>query len=199
MAKKGRSEKGVFGTIYHYDEHGRKVGRSEPKLFGGYTNYDNKGKKIGESEPNLFGGYTHYDSKRHKVGSSEPGVFGEYHHKDAHGKSTGTSEPGLFGTYTHKDDGCYVATCVYGSYDCPPVWTLRRFRDETLGATALGRGCIRTYYAISPTLVKWFGKTTWFQNMWKAVLDRFVQHLHNKGVSDTAYEDQEWRKHTWKN
>lgn len=34
MAKKGRSEKGVFGTIYHYDEYGRKVGRSEPKLFG---------------------------------------------------------------------------------------------------------------------------------------------------------------------
>ena len=25
--------------------------------------------------------------------------------------------------------GCYVATAVYGSYDCPEVWVLRRYRD----------------------------------------------------------------------
>ena len=31
--------------------------------------------------------------------------------------------------------GCYVATSVYGSYDCPEVWTLRRFRDEVLADT----------------------------------------------------------------
>ena len=40
MANKGRSEQGLFGTVHHYDEHGKKVGRSEPGLFGGYTNYD---------------------------------------------------------------------------------------------------------------------------------------------------------------
>ena len=28
-----------------------------------------------------------------------------------------------------KKGGCYVATAVYGSYDCPQVWTLRRVRD----------------------------------------------------------------------
>ena len=33
--------------------------------------------------------------------------------------------------------GCYVATCVYGSYDCPQVWTLRRFRDNTLAETMI--------------------------------------------------------------
>ena len=27
---------------------------------------------------------------------------------------------------------CYVATAVYGSYDCPEVWTLRRFPVITL-------------------------------------------------------------------
>ncbi len=31
-----------------------------------------------------------------------------------------------------KKNGCYIATCVYGSYDCPEVWTLRRFRDDVL-------------------------------------------------------------------
>ena len=62
MANKGRSEQGLFGTVHHYDEHGKKVGRSEPGLFGGYTNYDAKGNKIGHSDPGLFGGYNHRDS-----------------------------------------------------------------------------------------------------------------------------------------
>ena len=44
--------------------------------------------------------------------------------------------------------GCYVATCVYGSYDCPQVWTLRRYRDYTLVKTWYGRSFIRTYYTI---------------------------------------------------
>ena len=88
--------------------------------------------------------------------------------------------------------GCYVATCVYGSYDCPQVWTLRRFRDDTLGSTWYGRLFIRTYYAISPTLVKWFGNTNWFKKLWKGKLDRMVAKLQNNGVEDTPYEDKEW-------
>lgn len=89
--------------------------------------------------------------------------------------------------------GCYVATCVYGSYDCPQVWTLRRFRDDTLGATWYGRAFIRTYYAISPTLVKWFGKTSWFKHMWQGTLNKMVAKLNSKGVADTPYQDKVWR------
>ena len=88
--------------------------------------------------------------------------------------------------------GCYVATAVYGSYDCPQVWTLRRFRDNTLAETWYGRAFIHTYYAISPTLVKWFGKSKWFKNLWKPTLDRMVENLNNKGVENTAYSDREW-------
>lgn len=88
--------------------------------------------------------------------------------------------------------GCYVATCVYGSYDCPQVWTLRRYRDDTLGSTWYGRLFIHTYYAISPTLVKWFGHTNWFKKMWKGKLDRMVAKLQSKGVENTPYEDKKW-------
>ena len=42
-----------------------------------------------------------------------------------------------------NSDGCYIATAVYGSYDCPEVWTLRRFRDEVLRESVLGRLFIR--------------------------------------------------------
>ena len=88
--------------------------------------------------------------------------------------------------------GCYVATAVYGSYDCPQVWTLRRYRDYTLAKTWYGRAFIHTYYAISPTIVKWFGDTEWFKKMWKGKLDRMVANLQKKGVEDTPYEDREW-------
>ena len=88
--------------------------------------------------------------------------------------------------------GCYVATAVYGSYNCPQVWTLRRFRDYTLAETWYGRAFIRTYYAISPTLVKWFGHTEWFKKMWKGKLDHMVANLNAEGVEDTPYEDRNW-------
>ncbi len=88
-----------------------------------------------------------------------------------------------------KSEGCYVATAVYGSYDCPQVWVLRRFRDFTLAKTWYGRMFIRTYYAISPTLVKWFGNRKWFQDFWRIRLDGMVSRLQKKGFSDTPYED----------
>lgn len=86
-----------------------------------------------------------------------------------------------------KSGGCYVATCVYGSYDCPSVWTLRRFRDYSLATTWYGRAFIRTYYFISPTMVKWFGKTKWFKKLFKKPLDKMVSRLNNKGFKNTPY------------
>lgn len=95
-------------------------------------------------------------------------------------------------TVNTSSGGCYVATAVYGSYDCPQVWTLRRFRDYTLAETWYGRAFIHTYYAISPTLVKWFGKTEWFKKMWQGKLDRLVAKLQSDGVESTPYEDRNW-------
>lgn len=88
--------------------------------------------------------------------------------------------------------GCYVATAVYGSYDCPQVWTLRRYRDDTLASTLAGRCFIHTYYAISPTLVRWFGKNDWFVNTSKRILDKMVRRLNEEGVSDRPYKDKQW-------
>jgi len=95
-------------------------------------------------------------------------------------------------TISTKKGGCYVATCVYGSYDCPEVWTLRRYRDNTLSTTWYGRAFIRAYYAISPTIVKLFGETSWFKKIWKYRLDRMVKKLKENGVENTPYEDQNW-------
>lgn len=88
--------------------------------------------------------------------------------------------------------GCYIATCVYGEYDCPQVWTLRRFRDNALAEHWYGRAFIRTYYAISPMFVKWFGHQEWFKKLWKGKLDKLVCKLQSNGFESTPYKDRNW-------
>ena len=85
--------------------------------------------------------------------------------------------------------GCYVATCVYGSYDCPEVWTLRRFRDNTLSKNFFGRLFIKCYYAVSPKAVKLFGNYSWFHKLFKTPLDKLVDKLISNGVDNTPYND----------
>ena len=206
MGKSGRSEPNFWGGYTHYDSNGKKIGSSEPGLFGGFIDYDAKGHRIGRTDPGLFGGYTHYDSKGHRTGTSDPGLFGGYTHYDSKGHKIGSSDPAFFGSIRHSsspnanfsdsssastsgNQGCYIATCVYGSYDCPEVWTLRRFRDDSLAKTSFGRAFIKVYYAISPQLVARFGDSVWFKSIWKKYLDHIVCRLHKKGVSSAPYAD----------
>ena len=88
--------------------------------------------------------------------------------------------------------GCYVATSVYGSYDCSEVWTLRRFRDGVLAKTWYGRLFIRAYYAVSPTAVQLFGDTDWFRDFWRVKLDSLVSDLRENGFESTPYQDKSW-------
>lgn len=89
-----------------------------------------------------------------------------------------------------KQGGCYIATCVYGSYDCSPVWVLRRYRDNRLAKTWCGRSFIKFYYWISPKMVRLFGDRKWFKNIFKRPLDRKVKNLLAKGYLDTPYYDE---------
>lgn len=88
-----------------------------------------------------------------------------------------------------KPNGCYIATSIYGSYNCPEVWTLRRFRDQVLSKTWYGRFFIKIYYAISPTMVKWFGDANWFQAKGRVMLDKVVKRLQISGFDNTPYRD----------
>lgn len=89
----------------------------------------------------------------------------------------------------YHSGGCYIATCVYGSYNCPQVWTLRRFRDNMLSATWYGKLFIQVYYKISPTLVKLFGHTKWFKNIWQFYLNSMIERLQKRGIESTPYQD----------
>ena len=92
-------------------------------------------------------------------------------------------------TNTTKKKGCYIATCVYGNYDCSPVWILRRYRDMVLSQSFFGRAFINFYYLVSPILVKCFGEKIWFKTICKKQLDLLIENLKNKGFEDTPYFD----------
>lgn len=77
---------------------------------------------------------------------------------------------------------CYVATYVYGSYDCPEVRTLRRFRDETLSQSWIGRMFIGIYYAASPILVKILGGTKCFSKLCKFFIDILLTRLQKNDI-----------------
>jgi len=89
------------------------------------------------------------------------------------------------GTGIPADQGCYVATCVYGSFDCPEVLTLRRYRDDVLSNSRFGRGFISVYYAVSPKIVTLFGNQKWFHRMCKPCIDALVTKLRKKGMDSS--------------
>jgi len=85
--------------------------------------------------------------------------------------------------------GCYIATAVYHSYDCPQVWVLRRFRDQRLSKSPLGRLMIKIYYAVSPNIVRISGSTYLLEKLVKPLLNRLVYRLQLQGIENTPYED----------
>lgn len=79
-----------------------------------------------------------------------------------------------------KKEGCYIATAVYGGYDCPQVMILRQFRDKTLTTTFFGRTFIKCYYFVSPWLVANFSHKQGFNRFFRTKLDRLVEKLKSR-------------------
>ena len=72
---------------------------------------------------------------------------------------------------------CYIATAVYGDYDAPQVLVLRRYRDERLSKSNIGRVLIKVYYSISPPLAERLKKTKRINNAVRKILDKIVKRL----------------------
>jgi hypothetical protein len=79
-----------------------------------------------------------------------------------------------------NSSGCYIATMAYGSYEASEVLVLRRFRDEKLKQSFLGKVFIANYYAFSPLLVKFVQKTGFAERLIRRKLDGFVYRLRTK-------------------
>lgn len=74
-----------------------------------------------------------------------------------------------------SSSGCYLATMAYGSYEHPQVLELRKFRDNTLSKSAVGRGFIRTYYKYSPKLVEHLKDKPLVNQIIKSILNTLIR------------------------
>lgn len=73
--------------------------------------------------------------------------------------------------------GCYIATMAYGDYDHPQVLELRKFRDDFLSKTILGRRFISFYYKYSPTLVERLKNKQAINLIIRKGLDQFIKTI----------------------
>lgn len=80
-------------------------------------------------------------------------------------------------TISSASDGCYIATMAYGDYDHPQVLELRKFRDDFLSRTILGRSFIKLYYRYSPSLVQRLKNKQGINIIIRKGLDQFIKTI----------------------
>lgn len=134
-----------------------------------------------------FGGSPYWNSYR--LTDSEYRDFLKYFGLPGQGTPIASGSSTTRTTSTSSSGGCYIATAAYGSYDCPEVYVLRRFRDDVLKQSLLGRVFVKSYYTISPKIIKTFGKSSKFNSFNRLWLDRFVDALRGRRFSDHPYND----------
>lgn len=74
------------------------------------------------------------------------------------------------------DRRCFIATAIYG----PDAWqtnALRSWRDTCLLPHGLGRALTRTYYCVSPALVRLMHYCPWLARLIRRPLDGWVKRI----------------------
>ena len=88
-----------------------------------------------------------------------------------------------------KKPWCFIASAVFGP-DANETQALRRFRDEILRTTIVGRVVIRAYYKLSP------GLSEWLMNKKKcaAVVREFLRPIVFLADTTVKLRGEKWRK-----
>ena len=110
-----------------------------------------------------------YVSSTYKTSPSSPSS----HTSSSYNKPSYTPSP-----KTKRNEGCYIATMAYGDYDHPQVVLLRKYRDDVLMQSFVGRMFVRTYYFISPKLVKLLCGHKKINAYLRKLLDRYIEWLN---------------------
>lgn len=73
---------------------------------------------------------------------------------------------------------CFVASAAFAEQPhAVELFWLRRYRDEVLRKTPLGRQLIRVYYRSSPPLAKWIGSSQLKSRLARRLITKITEHL----------------------
>jgi len=96
-------------------------------------------------------GEKYYSGENEKKVSDATVTFDEDRAEDAQWRGRRTGSFSL-------DNYCFIATAVYGSPGAGEIVVLRRFRDEVLMNSTLGREWVKQYYRSSPPLAAFIAR-----------------------------------------
>ncbi|MFH1193150.1 MAG: CFI-box-CTERM domain-containing protein [Candidatus Jorgensenbacteria bacterium] len=71
--------------------------------------------------------------------------------------------------------GCFIATAVYDDFNAPQVETLRKFRDESLLKSVVGRFSVRLYYWMSPPVANFTRRHRFLKSVFRLPLNILVR------------------------
>lgn len=73
-----------------------------------------------------------------------------------------------------KQSKCFIATAVYGNGEAPEVMVLRKFRDDVLLKSFLGKIMVEIYYFTSPKIAEFLRNTKLLKSIIRNILDKIV-------------------------
>lgn len=88
----------------------------------------------------------------------------------ASGMSQPTTPPPPATSDDSSGGGCFIATAAYGSPLADEVMLLRRFRDQILSRSEMGRRLISVYYTYSPPAANWIAHSEVRRTVARAVI-----------------------------
>ena len=80
-------------------------------------------------------------------------------------------------TTPEKKSGCFIATATYGSPLSKEVIVLKKWRDQTLLNTSIGRNFVKYYYIFSPTIANYIRKSNFLKMIMLYILKPIIKLL----------------------
>ena len=126
-----------------------------------------------------------FDQKIIEIARTKGKLHAVKYYKDITGKGLKESleyvekivPPGVY----KKTEGCFIATACYDDYDAKEVLVLRRYRDNVLQQTKVGRLAVRVYYQVSPALADYIRNKSYFKRIVRQyLLQPLVSRLSRK-------------------
>lgn len=72
---------------------------------------------------------------------------------------------------------CFIATAAYGTPFAKEINVLRKFRDNNLQQSSIGRSFIDFYYLVSPPIAKFISPRPWLRRFVRSILNPLVTLL----------------------